>query len=61
MSGICAVRARVGDHVRMADRVADCPRCGLWWPVIPLLVFLTFCVIAPKLALFDILQEPVCD
>ena len=32
MSGICDVRVRV----RIAGRVrgvADCPRCGVWWPL----------------------------
>ena len=28
ISGICAVRPRVIDHVRMPD----CPRHGVWWP-----------------------------
>ena len=30
---MCAVRATVLDPVKMADRVADCPRCGVWWPL----------------------------
>ncbi len=34
VSGICGVRPRVGYHFRMADKVADCPRCGEWWPLV---------------------------
>ncbi len=36
MSGICGVRATVGDSVRMADRVADWRRWGVWWPLLSL-------------------------
>ncbi len=33
MSGICAVWTWVWDHVNVADRVANCPRFCVWWPL----------------------------